>query len=208
MASAIVALWLGYQTYDNVTRGFDLGHSLPLQLCDLAAIVAALEFARPSRRVHALAWFWGVALSSQALITPDLAGGPATISFWAFWLYHFFIVGAGVYAVAARGFRPQLPDLRFAIALGVAYAAVVFTIDLAFGLNYGYFGRSDPGQPTLIDVLGPWPVRVLWMVVLAIIAMTIFWLPFELRARRARNPEQQVVADAATGRRREVSHPR
>jgi hypothetical integral membrane protein (TIGR02206 family) len=189
VAGAIAALWVGYQVYDNVTRGIALSHSLPLQLCDFVAIIAALEFAKPTRSVHALAYFWGVALSSQALITPDLAGGPLTLGFWAFWLYHLFVVGSGIYAVAVRGFRPEWKDLRLASVLGVAYAAVIFAIDAAFGLNYGYLGRSTPGQPTLIDVLGPWPLRTLYMLLLAITAMFLFGLPWAMTARRPRPVE-------------------
>jgi hypothetical integral membrane protein (TIGR02206 family) len=180
MGAACLAFWVGYQVYDNVTHGISLATSLPLQLCDLVALVAALEFARPTRAVHALAYFWGVALSSQALITPDLVGGPTTLGFWAFWTYHFLVVGAGIYAVSVRNFRPEWRDLRLAIALGLAYAVTVFIIDAALGLNYGYLGRSTPGQPTLIDVLGPWPLRTLYMVLLGMTAMFLFWLPWAL----------------------------
>jgi hypothetical integral membrane protein (TIGR02206 family) len=182
MAAAIGAFWIGYQVYDNVTQGVGLRNSLPLQLCDIVAIIAALEFARPSRNVHALAYFWGVALSSQALITPDLAGGPSSLGFWAFWIYHLFVVGSGIYAVTVRRFRPEWRDLRLAIGAGLIYAIPVFLLDAALGLNYGYLGRSNPGQPTVIDLLGPWPLRVLYMVLLATIAMLLFWLPFRFKS--------------------------
>lgn len=185
MAGSIAAFWIGYQVYDNVTQGIGLRNSLPLQLCDIVAIIAAFEFARPSRNVHALAYFWGVALSSQALITPDLGGGPDSLGFWAFWVYHLFVVGSGIYAVTVRGFRPAWPDLRFAIVAGLVYAIPVFALDAALDLNYGYLGRSTPGQPTLIDVLGPWPQRAAYMVLLAIAAMTLFWLPW---TRSKRHP--------------------
>jgi hypothetical integral membrane protein (TIGR02206 family) len=178
MAGLIAAFWIGYQIYDNVSQGIGLSNSLPLQLCDIVAIIAALEFARPSRNVHAPAYFWGVALSSQALVTPDLAGGPGTLGFWAFWMYHFFVVGSGIYAVTVRAFRPAWRDLRLAIAAGLTYAVIVFAVDATLGVNYGYLGRSNPGQPTLIDFLGPWPLRVVYMVLLAIAAMFLFWLPW------------------------------
>ena len=178
MAGLIATFWIGYQVYDNVTQGIGLRNSLPLQLCDIVAIIAALEFARPSRNVHALAYFWGVALSSQALVTPDLAGGPSTLGFWAFWVYHLFVVGSGIYAVTVRAFRPAWRDLRLAILAGLTYAITVFALDAALELNYGYLGRSNPGQPTLIDLLGSWPLRVVFMVALAILAMILFWLPW------------------------------
>jgi hypothetical integral membrane protein (TIGR02206 family) len=183
LSATIAALWVAYQVYDAITTGFDLRAILPLQLCDLSAVIAAIMFAFPRRSVHALAWFWGLGLSSQAVFTPDLVGGPGTLAFWAFWLYHLFVIGAGVYGVAVRGFRPQWTDLRLAIVAGIAYVAVMFTINVTFGLNYGYLGRSDPGQPTILDLLGPWPLRVVYMMALGAFAMTLLWLPWEVRKR-------------------------
>jgi hypothetical integral membrane protein (TIGR02206 family) len=184
LAVAVALLWLGYQAFDIRTRGFDPRYALPLQLCDLAAVVAALAFLRPRRWAQALAYFWGLALGTQAVFTPDLSGGPATLGFWAFWLYHLFVVGAGVYVVAAQGFRPKASDLRFAVGLGVGYAIVAFTIDAVFDLNYGYLGRGNPGQPSLLEFLGPWPIRCLWMVLLGSAAMAILWLPWWALGRR------------------------
>lgn len=182
IALLVATLWVAYQVYDQVTYGFDPRWSFPLQLCDLSALIAA--FAWPRRALHALAYFWGLALTSQAVVTPDLQGGPVTLAFWAFWLYHTFVIGAGVYVIAVRRFRPAWPDLRLAVTLGIAYAASIFVVDAAFGLNYGYFGRDAPGQPSLIDVLGPWPWRALWMVLLAAAAMVVLWLPWIVAGRR------------------------
>jgi uncharacterized membrane protein YwaF len=55
---------------------------------------------------------------------------------------------------------------------------MVFTIDAVFDLNYGYLGRPMPSRPSLLDFLGPWPLRVVFMVLLASIAMTLLWLPW------------------------------
>jgi hypothetical integral membrane protein (TIGR02206 family) len=183
----VVALWVGYQVYDALTTGFDIRSILPLQLCDISAIVAALVFAFPNRPLHTLAWFWGLGLSSQAVFTPDLVGGPETLGFWAFWLYHLFVIGAGVYVVAVRGFRPRWPDLRLALLAGIVYVVVVFTIDVTFDVNYGYLGRSNPGQPTILDLLGPWPLRVVYMMLLGALAMTLLWVPWLVAARAARS---------------------
>ena len=178
LSTCVWALWVGYQAYDYAQFGWEPGNTLPLQMCDLAAVFAALVFVRPDRRLQSLIYFWGLALSTQAVITPDLAGGITTVSYWAFWLYHLFVVGAGVYVVAVQGFRPHWADLRFALLIGVLYAAVVFTINTIFDLNYGYLGRPLPGRPTLLDALGPWPLRPALMVMLGAAAMTMLWVPW------------------------------
>jgi len=184
LSAGLWVLWLAYQAYDFSRHGFDPRHTLPLQMCDFSAIIAALVFARPNRGLQSLAYFWGLALGSQAVITPDLVGGPSTLAFWAFWLYHLFVVGAGVYVVAVQGFRPQWRDLRFALLMGILYTAAMFTIDAVFDLNYGYFGRPLPSRPTLLDVLGPWPLRVVFMVMLGTAAMAALWLPWLVLRRR------------------------
>jgi len=180
LAIGVAVLWVGYHVYDGLQNGWSVRYSLPLDLCDLAAGVAGLTFAWPGRWRHALAWFWGTALSTQAVLTPDLDRGPSTLAFWAFWLYHAFVIGAGVYVVTVRGFRPGWRDLRFAVGCGVAYAVAAFTIDAAFGVNYGYFGRHLPATPTLLDYLGPWPLRAVFMVLIAAAAMWLCWVPWRL----------------------------
>ncbi len=186
LSAGVWALWFAYQAYDFSRHGWDPRNTLPLQMCDFAAIIAALVFLRPTRGLQSLAYFWGLALGSQAVITPDLAGGPSSLSFWAFWLYHLFVVGAGVYVVAVQRFRPEWRDLRFALLMGAMYAAATFIIDAMFDLNYGYLGRGTPSRPTLLDVLGPWPLRVVFMVMLGAAAMTLLWIPWSLLRRNVK----------------------
>ena len=191
LASLVLALWLAYVAWDMLTGAFDVASSLPLQLCDFVALVAGAAFVSRNRVLQALAYFWGLALSTQALITPDVAGSAISLNFAAFWLYHAFVVGAGVYVVAVHGFRPGLRDLLTAQALGMVWAIGVFTLDAATGWNYGYLGRATPGIPTLIDHLGPWPGRVAIMIALGVAAMTLLWLPWLLIGRSSRGRHWQ-----------------
>lgn len=183
----ILAFWFGYNAYAILTRGFQWTSSLPLQVCDVTALAAAFTFLSDRRFPQTIAYFWGIALSSQGVITPDLSGGPTTIDFWGFWLYHGFVVGAGIYAVAARGYRPTWRDFGVAAGIGLLYAGSMFAIDATTGANYGYLGRPGSSQPSLLDVMGPWPQRVPIMVGLSIAAMAVLQIPWSIRAsRRAR----------------------
>src|SRR5262249_28040185 len=60
--------------------------SLPLQLCDLAGLLAPVALAlgekKQFRWARTLVYFWGLGLSSQAFVTPVLTEGfPA----WRYW---------------------------------------------------------------------------------------------------------------------------
>lgn len=190
MGWIILAFWIIYHAYSTLTTGFQWTSSLPLQVCDVTALAAAFTFLSNHRLAQTMAYFWGIALSSQGVITPDLSGGPTTIDFWGFWLYHGFVVGTGIYAVAARGYRPTWRDFGIAAGIGLLYAALMFALDVVSGANYGYLGRPGSSQPSLLDVMGPWPQRVPIMVGLAIAAMAMLQVPWSIGSRRRKRSLQ------------------
>jgi uncharacterized membrane protein YwaF len=78
-----------------------------------------------------------------------------------------------------------------------AYLALALAIDLAFGYNYGYVGRARPDQPSLIDVLGPWPQRLVPIILLVSVAMLILLLPWEVgRIMNRRRETRHALRDA------------
>jgi hypothetical integral membrane protein (TIGR02206 family) len=135
--------------------------------------------------VRAILYFWGIGLSIQALVTPDLGGGVATVAFWLFWVAHASAIGIAAYDIAVHGFRPTWRDYWLSAVAAAAYLLVVLVVNVAFGFNYGYVGNARPGQPSVIDFLGPWPERVVIIAVLVAVEMALLMLPWEL-ARRGR----------------------
>ncbi len=178
VATLSAALWIGIVIWGFAPARFDPRWSYPINICDLVALIVPIAFVRPHWTLHSLLYFWGLTLSTQAILTPDLVSGPSTLAFWIFWLMHVLIVGGAVYMLVVRRYRPTWRDCAFAIAVAVLWLIVVFAIDLATGFNYGYVGNAKPSQPTLIDYLGPWPQRVVVMAILGSIAMMILQLPW------------------------------
>jgi hypothetical integral membrane protein (TIGR02206 family) len=164
---------------------FRLDWSLPLHVCDLVTLFVPLALLFDWGPMRALVYFWGIGLCTQGFLTPDLRDGPAKVGFWTFWLAHVSIVGAAIYDVAARGYRPTWRDYRTALAAALLYVAVILPFDLLLHVNYGYFGPTTPGQPSLMDVLGPWPWRVPIIVALAAAVMALLMLPWHVRRSSA-----------------------
>jgi hypothetical integral membrane protein (TIGR02206 family) len=183
VAGAIVLLRLGVFTWNLMPSRISTSRSLPLQICDLAAICSAIALVTGQRWPSAIAYFWGLALSIQGLIQPDLRAGPAVLEYWLYWLHHALIVGAAMYVVGARGFVPAWRDFRTAVTAGLVYVAIVFCVDLALDANYGYLGRGMPAQRTLLDWMGPWPWRVGVLVILGMLVMWLLLVPWLMRAR-------------------------
>lgn len=167
---------------------FTLRNSLPLHLCDLAVWAAAVAMLAGARWARTLLYFWGIGLSTQAFFTPTLNEGPGSPIFWLFWIGHTQIVGSAVYDVLARGYRPAVSDLAVGSVATLLWAAAAIAANLALGVNYGYLGPSSPSRPTVVDALGPWPLRVVWMVLLTQTLFVALWAVWPLadRVRSAR----------------------
>jgi len=187
VAGALVLfVWAAVTAWGLMPGRFDAAESLPLHLCDIAAPIAGLSLLTRARSLSAIVYFWGLGLNSQAFITPLLRAGPAHLVFWTFWGMHFIIVGTAFYDLFVRGFRPAWKDYGLAVAAAAAYLALVLPINVAFGFNYGYIGDSRPDRATVIDLLGPWPWRVIVIATLVCIVMGLLLAPWEL-GRRLRN---------------------
>jgi hypothetical integral membrane protein (TIGR02206 family) len=181
---AYLAAWVTTYTFLLFPPLHEPAKTYPLQLCHLNALAAALLLATGWRWLRPLVYFWGFALSTQALVTPALREGPALYPFWFFWTTHGLIAGAALYDVLARGYRPTLRDYGIACAGAAAYVALILPLDLAFGWNYGFVGPSKPEVRTIVDALGPWPERLVLIVLLVAAAMALALLPWRFVPRR------------------------
>jgi hypothetical integral membrane protein (TIGR02206 family) len=181
-----LAIWIAAQTYGFMPGEFTWAHMLPLHLCDLAAVTACITMIQrePARWLRAFLYFAGIGLCAQAFITPTLREGPGDPQFWCFWSGHFIILGSALYDLCVRRWRPTWRDWRIAVVISLGYVIAMFALDLTFGWNYAYVGRtSEPG--TLIEVLGPWPGRALIVIALALVAYVALMLPWMWKRRNA-----------------------
>jgi hypothetical integral membrane protein (TIGR02206 family) len=168
---------------------FKIGQSLPLHICDLAGLVAGGALLTQARWLRTVLYFWGLALSTQAFITPTLQEGPADLRFWLFWVGHLQIIGSAIYDLVVGGYRPNWRDYVTILAITTAYAAVIIPFNLTFSTNYGYIGNTLPGRPTALDQLPKYyPARVAAMGVTAIVWMGVFWLIWPLVRRLSKRP--------------------
>ncbi len=178
-----VVIWIGVHGWRNLPPQFDPYLTLPLQMCHIAALAGGLYFAAGWTWLRPVLYFWGLALTTQACLTPTLTEGPAQPQFWFFWLTHGVIVAAAVYAMAVDGYRPTWRDYGVACVAGAVYGAVAVAVNVAFGANYGFLGDMRPEQPTIVDFLGPWPERIAAIMLIVAAAMAVLMLPWTLARR-------------------------
>ena len=156
--------------------------NLPLQLCDVSLWTTSLACVTLAPALVEFAYFAGFTGAAMALLTPDL---------WAPWpeypAIYFFVAHAGiVWGVAVLVMGRVAPLRRGAVwrAFGVllAYAALAGAFNAISGANYMYLCRK-PANPSLLDVMGPWPVYLVGGAAAGLALFWLLWLPVRPRQR-------------------------
>jgi hypothetical integral membrane protein (TIGR02206 family) len=159
--------------------GSKLAQSLPLQLCDVAIFIAAGALWTRNQLLVELTYFWGVAGTLQALLTPDLPQHFPSYPYWQYYIAHGGVVAAALLLVVGMRLHPRRWAVARVAAITVAYAAFVFVVDLLTLSDYMYL-RAKPSRATLLDVLGPWPLYILFASLIGIVLFAILDAPFRI----------------------------
>jgi len=163
-------------------------YALPLQLCDVVAFVAAgaLWFRHPL--LVELTYFWGLAGTANALISPDLPDHFPSYLFLQYFIAHGAIVAAALFLVIGSRIAPRRGAVPRVVALTLVLAAADAGANLVTGGNYMYL-RQTPEVANLLDLMGPWPWYIVVAAGLAVAIFVCLDLPFAISRRRP-SPER------------------
>jgi hypothetical integral membrane protein (TIGR02206 family) len=169
-AIAIPLFAVPMQIYQLTPGDWDLGSSLPIQLCDLSWMTATWALWTMHPWATALTYYWGLSITTQAIITPSLDQNYPDPRFFGFWGMHFLIVWAALYLTWGLGIRPTWRSYRVAIVATAVWAVAVFAFNEVADTNYGYL-NDKPSSTSLLTILGPWP----WYVFAEIAIVFVGW---------------------------------
>lgn len=153
-----------------------LEEALPLQLCDAAAAVSALALLTRRQLPFELAYFWGFAGVTQALVTPPELRPIHDPDTWRYLAVHGGTL-AGICLLLGLGLRPRRGAWARASLLTMAYAAAVGLLDWALGANYMWLREKPEGS--VLGLFGPWPFYIAGGTALG---ASLFWV-LELASR-------------------------
>ena len=177
LAAAILSDALVQYGYLAAHGWLTFPYSLPLELCDatLCLMIVALLTLHPL--ICELAYYGALAGTSMALLTPDLWETFPSFSTVQFFVMHGLVVAGALYLVWSGQARPRPGSVwRAMLALNL-FAAAIGTFDVFFHTNYMYL-RAKPANPSLLDLLGPWPWYIAASEGIAIGLFTLLYLPF------------------------------
>jgi hypothetical integral membrane protein (TIGR02206 family) len=168
--------------YWNYTTGkWTIQSMLPLQLCSILVWVGAYMLVTRNYRIYEFMYFMGIGGAIQALATPDLGiYGFPHFRFFQTFISHGLIITAAIFMTVVEGFRPTWKSmLRVAVWMNI-YALAVYFLNTAIGSNYLMINYK-PETPSLLDLLPPWPIYILYMELIGIVTMLLLYMPFVIK---------------------------
>jgi hypothetical integral membrane protein (TIGR02206 family) len=175
---AAISLLLAFELGIGVREGWlTWPVLLPLHLCDAAMVLALVCLARPRRSAVEILYFWALAGSGLAMLTPDLPWGFPRWEFVVFFGLHGMVLVAAVVLVFGLGLRPQRGAPGRAFLATLVLAAMAGVTNVLLGTNF-MFLRQKPPTPTLLDHMGPWPVYIAVGALVALVLFHLLALPF------------------------------
>jgi hypothetical integral membrane protein (TIGR02206 family) len=160
-------------------------YTLPLQLCDILVWIAVVSALTTYRWPRLLLYFWGLTVTTMALLTPDVSTPTFSYLTVRFLVSHGGIIVVLLFLIWTKSFRPGPGSWwRALIALHV-YAAAMGLYNYTFGTNFFYLCEK-PVEASLLDYLGPWPWYILSGEAIAILFFWLLGLPFRANDRTSR----------------------
>jgi len=184
-AAELIATWIVWY-WLIVARGWISAQTiLPMDLCDWATIATLATLLRPNQRSYELAYFWAFSGTLQALVTPELYYDFPDLRFIIFFAFHGGTIAAVLFLTLARGLRPHRSSLPRVIAWSLLYLVSALAVNRLFATNFGYLS-TKPTTPSLLDVMGPWPVYIVALVGVGILYVFVLYAPFFVADRLKR----------------------
>lgn len=167
-------VWYGVVVANN---WFSFPEFIPLHLCDITLWLTIIVAFTRNQFCFELTYYWGVAGTTMALVTPDVGNLALTYPTIQFFLSHGIVVISALFLVWSGRMKPGRYSLWKAFAALNIYALGIGLFNLIFHTNYMYV-CGKPSNASLLDYLGTWPIYLVTSDVLALLIFWLLWIPY------------------------------
>lgn len=180
LAGVLLLTEIGFQLWHMDTENWSAAYMLPLQLCSVSLLLSVVMLLRKSYRLYEIVFFWGLGGAGQAMITPELFYPFPHFRFFHFFIAHLCILLACLYMTWVEQYRPTHQSIwKATISLNLLLP-VALVANWLTGGNY-LFVSHKPGNPSLLDYLGPYPWYIASLEIVAILLFYVLYAPFASR---------------------------
>jgi hypothetical integral membrane protein (TIGR02206 family) len=190
-AVAILLVTIPLQVLQFLPGEWNPRTSLPFQLCDLAWMFAVHALWTHSRLSATVTYLWGITLTTQGMLTPDLASDFPEPRFLMFWGMHILIIWAAFHLVFGLRILPTWATYWRTVGITAVWAAAVMIYNTVADTNYGYL-NGKPTSASALDLLGPWPFYVVAEIAIIIAVWALLTWPWARRTNLLRTPAHDL----------------
>jgi hypothetical integral membrane protein (TIGR02206 family) len=150
---------------------------VPLNLCDFEIVLAVFALLTRHQAAYEIFYFWALAGTLFAMITPEIQRGFPSRQFLSFFAFHGAVVTAALFMTWGLKMRPRAGAHWRVFLWTNVYAAVAAAVNLIFKKNFLYLCEKPRGF-SVLDWFGPWPLYIVATEVLALGLFYLLSLPF------------------------------
>jgi len=154
---------------------------LPLHVCSLTVFAVAVALVFRRQMAYEIAYFWGLAGATNAIVTPPLEAGYPAYRFFQYFIAHGGIVAGALFATWGLGMRPTARSVLRVFGLLNLLALVAFGVNEALGSNYMFLSQPPVTQSPFFFAPWPWYIPILDGV--ALVLFYLLFIPFKIGRR-------------------------
>ncbi|WP_227936300.1 YwaF family protein [Alkalihalobacillus deserti] len=162
---------------------WDIRFNLPLQLCTISLYLCIIMLITRNYFIFEVVYFFGIAGSFQALVTPDLFYTFPHYRYLHFFVAHFAIILAILHMVWIEKYTITFTSIFKSFAVLNGFAFIAFSANKVTGANYMFLARKPTG-PSILDVLGPYPWYIVSLEFIALLMFVLLYLPFHKKKQK------------------------
>jgi len=169
---------------------------LPITVCGWVAVFASFMLVGKSKNFFDICYFWALAGSTFALITPTVITytGPTRFRYYQFWVEHLMSFVAIFYMIFVHKMRPTVKSLVKAYAGIVVLAGIAYWANQLIGPGANYLFMAKPEDtPSILDILpANFALRLLIMAAAVTLLFFVAYLPWFLMDRKKAKAEKEA----------------
>ncbi len=180
-------IYYGYGLYTVSPMKF-AQEFLPLHICGVALFLTAFTLFTRNQFMYEIAFFWGLAGTIQAILTPLPVGDFPSYMFIQFFITHSGIVISVLFITWGLKMRPRFKSILYVFILTNVCLVIAGTVNWLIDSNYMYVCHPPEGDSPFFFT--PWPWYLLILEPIGVALLFIFYAPFPIAdwLRRRKTP--------------------
>ena len=173
---------IGRMTYLLMIGSFDPSLDLPFFMCRFMALILPFVFYTRNRFMLGILYFWVLAGTINAIITPDLLFNFGHWEYNLYWVYHLMLIVTIIYGVFVYKFEIKWRDYWNAVLGTIVFTVFSMGVNFLLKANYNYLSEK-PEVASILDYMGPWPWYIAVVYFLMFLLFLLAFLPYLLKKR-------------------------